>query len=151
MFKFSLTSVTNSQQRLRDKLMRCDFCSWSVKRIIINAARKEEICLFCYFFFCIWKNVREKNHSLPSISAKAQATQRFNNLTALSNVTKVSRVLAESLLFVRLIKKKTLQRPKVMFVVPTFVMIHPLLRNQLQSPRDHTMPVIGFSFGFDDL
>ena len=53
-----------------------------------------------------------KNHSLQSISAKAQATQRFNNLTALSNVTKVSRVLAESLLFVRLIKKKHFNAPK---------------------------------------
>ena len=53
-----------------------------------------------------------KNHSLQSVSAKAQATQRFNNLTALSNVTKVSRVLAESLLFVRLIKKKHFNAPK---------------------------------------
>ena len=141
--------MTNSQQRLSDKLMRCDFCSWSVKRIIINAARKEEICLFCYFFFCIWKNVREK--ITPCQVYLPKHKPRSDSITALSNVTKVSRVLAESLLFVRLIKKKTLQRPKVMFVGPTFVMIHPLLRNQLQSPRDHTMPVIGFSFGFDDL
>lgn len=149
MFKFSLTSVTNSEQRLSDKLMRCDFCSWRVKRIIINAARKEEICLFCYFFFCIWKNVREKNHSLPSISAKAQATQRFNNGT-LQRHQSVEGFGREPFVCA-FNKKKTPQRPKVMSVVPTFVMIHPLLRNQLQSPRDHTMPVIGFSFGFDDL
>ena len=89
--------------------------------------------VYFVFFFCIWKNVREKNHSLPSISAKAQATQRFNNGT-LQRHQSVEGFGREP--FVCAFNIKTLQRPKVMFVVPTFVMIHPLLRNQL--PREIT-------------
>ena len=59
---------------------------------------------------------KRENHSLPSISAKAQATQRFNNGT-LQRHQSVEGFGREPFVCA-FNKKKTLQRPKVMILSP---------------------------------